>query len=377
MLYHFVAIVDFPGEGMSTVELNPMVETCRFQAGWYRYFGSAFYGFLMERCAVACEQHGPIRELFASIQDYSRRGGYPVQLLAGVHRLVLQGKAAELARFYPSAGGAVDFAPAWTAFEETVRRNLEWLSQFVLQPVQINDVDRSAGLLGGFGLIAQQTGLPLRLLEIGASGGLNLYWDRYGYQWKGASWGDHGSGVQFKDVFRNGSPALPSSIAVMERLGCDSNPVDVAGEEGKLALLAYMFPDEKDRMERTRAAMATALQEPCKIQKAQAADWLDQQLKSPVENAATVIFHSMVWQYMTEREQHRATKLIHTAGARATLKAPLAWLKMESGQNRPFTDGYEVRLQIYPGFREQLIAMFHQAWHVPAVEWMVGNLVSG
>lgn len=358
-------------EGMAVSALDSISETCRFQASWYRYLGSAFYGYLMERCALACAQPSPIRDLFSSIEDDSRRGGYPVQLLAAVHKLVLQGKAPQLARFYPSVGGAVDFSPAWEAFSQTAGDHLEALSKLILEPVQVNDVDRSAGLLGGFAFIARQTGLPLRLLEIGASGGLNLHWDRYHYRWRRGSWGDAASTVRFKDIFRDVSPPMPTGIQVVERLGCDSNPVDIATDDGKLTLLGYIFPDETDRMERTKAAIAIARKAFCKIEKAGAADWLERQLQYPVKDATTVIFHSMVWQYMSESEQLHAARIIQAAGARATVKAPVAWLKIEAGQNRPFSDGYEVRLQIYPGHSEQLIAMFHQAWHVPSAEWML------
>ena len=45
--------------------------------------------------------------------------------------------------------------------------------------------------------LARQTARPLRLLEIGASAGLNLRWDRYCYSAPNASSGDRRSPVRF------------------------------------------------------------------------------------------------------------------------------------------------------------------------------------
>src|SRR5216684_432374 len=102
--------------------------------------------------------------------------------MGAVHWLVLEGKVPELALYYPSAGGSRPLEEAWPAFRATVEQNAAALRQLVLHPVQTNEVARSCGLLGGFLMVARETGLPLRLLELGTSAGLNLRWDRYWYQ---------------------------------------------------------------------------------------------------------------------------------------------------------------------------------------------------
>ena len=64
--------------------------------------------------------------------------------------------------------------------------------------VQTNEVGRAASLFGGFHAVGRRWGLPLRQLEVGASAGLLLRWDRFGYRAApGWRWGgDEGVGVR-------------------------------------------------------------------------------------------------------------------------------------------------------------------------------------
>jgi hypothetical protein len=307
-----------------------------------------------------------------STGDDVRFGSFLVQMLAGVHKLVIQGKAPELGRIYPSAGGVVDLGRVWEPFSQTVSVNLTELSAITTRPVQINDIDRSAGFLGGFAVVAQQTGMPLRLLEIGASGGLNLRGDRYFYEWRGGNrWGDSESAVRFRNIFRERYPAIPHNIEIAERRGCDLRPIDPATSDGELTLLSYVYPDETDRLQDLRAAIAVARELPCAIDEDHSADWLRAQLSTPVPGVVTLVFQSMVSPYLTESEQRLTAELIDAAGAHASRNAPLAWLRMEHCENQSVKDGYEMRLRIYPGFGEHLIARFHHACHVPSVEWLL------
>src|ERR1700683_2961520 len=135
---------------------------------------------------------------------------------------------------------------------------MESLHLLINNPVQTTDVGRSGSLLGSFGLIAEKARLPLRLLEVGTSAGLNLRWDQYRYEWSGGAWGDAVSAVRVENVFLGRDPSIPSHIEIVERAGCDPAPVDISNESGRLTLLSYTWPDQIDRIRRLDAAIKIA-----------------------------------------------------------------------------------------------------------------------
>jgi hypothetical protein len=88
-----------------------------------------------------------------------------------------------------------------------------------------------------------------------------------------------------------------------------------------------------------------------------------------------VVFHSVVWPYLAESERARVTGIIEKAGRAAAPDAPLAWLRLEprmepqiEPQGEPGGYEPEVRLRIYPGYDERVIAT--TAFHAPAVRWL-------
>ena len=103
-------------------------------------------------------------------------------MMAAIHRLVLQDRLPQLAPHYPSVGGDGDAALAWPLFREALTEPGAEIRRLIAGGCQTNEVGRSAALLGGFLEVAHRTRLPLRILEIGASAGLNLRWDRYRYE---------------------------------------------------------------------------------------------------------------------------------------------------------------------------------------------------
>ena len=116
--------------------------------------------------------------------------------------------------------------------------------------------------------------MPLRLREIGASGGLNLRPDLYWYEQDGQGWGSQGSTVRFVDLWRGGAPPFAAGADIADRRGCDRDPIDVCSDDGAQTLLSYVWPEPAERFARARAAIALAQNAPVDIDRADAADWL-------------------------------------------------------------------------------------------------------
>jgi hypothetical protein len=314
--------------------------------------GSPLYATLLNGVASDITEQGLFWRLLADRPPASPGAdeGIPLRLMAGMHRVVLEGKAPELADYYPSAGGAIGDG-AWPAFVHVAETYQEDLRAALDRPVQTNEVRRCCALLGGFLLVAAETGLPLRLLEIGASAGLNLRWPEYYYESGGRSWGDPGSPVRFRSAFATAGPPFDADTPIASRKGCDPAPLDPSKEEDRLALLSLVWPDNLRRLEDLRGALEVARRVPVVVDRARAEDWIEDELRAPLRGTASVFFHSFVMQYLDAAGRARYQRLLEVAGRRATASAPLAWLRMEWGDQEA-----DVLLSSWPGGTTRLVA---------------------
>jgi hypothetical protein len=340
----------------------------RWQAGWCERLGSPLYRDLLEHAAQDVERGGPAWWVMdaAGVPERPERllkGEPALQMMGAVHRLVLEGRAPELARFYPSAGGTPDAPAAARALIAALEQHRDMLPELIQRPIQTNEVGRSAALLVGFLTVARETGLPLRTLEIGASAGLNLRWDRYRYTGPAGEWGDPRSSVQITEAFTGKRPPLGVRASVAERQGCDPHPLDPTSEETRLTLLSYTWPDQDQRFAQLRAALDFASSMPVEVECATAVDWLQHQLAEPRAGVATVVFHSVVLPYLGEQGIAELWHTLETAGNRARPDAPLAWLSLEAGE-----DLAAVRLMTWPGGEARLLA--NASFHGPPVRWI-------
>lgn len=327
---------------------------------------SPLYVGLLERTADDVASGGPAWRLLRERAGEASGDALPLRLLACVHRLVLAGDAPALARWYPSAGGEGTAAQAWPDFRALLEERADTLRALLGEPLQTNEPGRAAGLLAGFLAVARDGGLPLRVLELGASAGLNLNWDRYRYGAPGFAFGPPASPVRLEDVYEGPAPVAPPRVEVAGRRGCDRQPLDAASEHDRLVLRSAVWADQRERLALLDGALAVARRHPPAIDRADAAGWLADRLAEPAPGVATVVVHSIVMQYLPRDGRLRLAALLRAAGRDADARRPLAWLRMEPpGRELPAEDPdrglAELRLTRWPGGTETLLG--HAGYH--------------
>lgn len=334
------------------------------QAETCRKLGSDFTGRVLDLLAERLDESTTVGRKTLNWPGRLRDDALSLRLAGGLHRLVLTGEDAGLAAVYPGRGATPDNETLWRAIASALRTHDDVLTQFVESPPQTNEVARSGILLGGFLTVADQTGLPLRTLEIGASAGLNLHWDAWSYRLGDSHWGDPQSSVQLAPQWRGPLPPL-CAVNVVSRAGCDQAPFDPADPAQALRLRAYIWADQTQRLQRIDAAIARAAASPVRVEKADAATWSGSKLETLTEGAATVLYHSIMWQYLPQATRSAIEATVAKAAGRASDTAPFAWLRME-----PVPEGgaCELRLAIWPGGTDRRLANvdFHGRW----VEWL-------
>ncbi len=329
------------------------------QARWCEELGSPFYATLLDLAAANMEGTGAVAGVLSPFAGEPGTSALALRFMAAMHRLVLDGTLPELAAHYPSTGGDGDAPAAWPPFEHALAAHQDRLREVVAQPCQTNEAGRSAALLGGFLEAAHRTGLRLRILELGASAGLNLRWDRYRYESPRGSWGDPGSPVRFEHAFEV-PPPLNRTATVAERKGCDLNPIDPTSEEGALTLRSYVWPDQLGRLALLDGAIEIATEQPVEVERAGAADFVERELAASTPGVATVVYHSVFEQYLTSAERDRIEAALAGARDRARKTSPVLHLEMEPGH-----DTWEIRLD------GELLGTCRA--HGSAVRWLVSS----
>jgi hypothetical protein len=144
---------------------------------------------------------------------------------------------------------------------------------------------------------------------------------------------------------------LAAQVTVAERRGCDIAPVDISDPDRLRMLESFIWPEQLDRIAQLRSAAALARQERPQLDRESATAWLPRHLDAPRAGTTTVVFHSIMWWYLSRPERHAVSECIRAAGSRATAEAPVAWLRLElRGREHP-----ELRLDLWPGGGETLV----------------------
>lgn len=296
------------------------------QAGFCDAMGSPFTARLLEALARDLEAGGPTADLVADWPGHPRADALSLRLAGALHAAALSGRDPALAAEYPAARPAWDAEAVWRAAHAFLARERAWVESFLRFPPQTNETRRAIALLAGFLHLAARFAAPLDLLEIGASAGLNLHWDRFAYQTASWRWGGP-SDAAIDTEWRGPPPPLDARPRVRSRAACDQNPLDLRRPEERLRLRSYIWADQPDRLARFDAATAIALAHGVAVERADAAAWLEARLPARAPDALTVVYHSVFLQYPPREIRKRIEAALEQAGSSSP--APLAWLRLE------------------------------------------------
>ncbi|HZO72514.1 MAG TPA: DUF2332 domain-containing protein [Ktedonobacteraceae bacterium] len=264
--------------------------------------------------------------VLALITEADRNQQVSNLLFAAVHFLLLSGIQHPLADFYPSLSASPrpneEAYPFFRAFclehADDIRRLVS------TQRVQTNEVGRCSAFLPAFELVSRLgqrkqfltddlsapamnrgattrkrvgrlNSKPLAMIEIGPSAGLNMLWDKFGYDYGSAGYaGDKASPVQLHCQTRGQLlPPLPATMPqVVKRVGIDLLPIDVNDEQATRWLRALIWPEQQGRARLLTQALELARRYPPTLLKGNALNLLPAVLAEMPTDATLCIYHS-------------------------------------------------------------------------------------
>jgi hypothetical protein len=331
-----------------------------------RDMGSPLYGDLLAHAAGDLLAGGPVASVLEGHLDARPASVLALRMLAGAHALALSGQAPELAAWYLSAGGTTDpetgSPHAWSALRRTFAEHRDSIREWLSWPPQTNEVGRAAALIGGLLYLSARATMPFRLVEVGASAGLNLRADRYFVPGDAGTYGDPDSPVVLRHGWQGTAPPA-GLLDVISRVGGDIAPVDAASPEGQLRLTAYVWPDQAVRLARLEGALAVAKQVPAELRAEPATVTLAR--TELADGTWTVLWHSIFRQYLTQQQRAELADGVARLGAAATPRARFAHLYLEQSR----AGGCPVTLTTWPEGRTEVLGTASP--HGIPVRWLL------
>lgn len=280
---------------------------------------------LYERIALAMADEDELLERVVGVVPRDKI--VPVLLFAAVRYLTLGEPDLALARIYDGAG---DGDP-WPAFRDLLMTRFEEIAAIMrARTIQTNEVGRAIVVLPALGEVHRRFGKPLALVELGPSAGLNLYLDRFAYDYHdGSTLGDPASPVRlWCDTKGNLVPPLPPSIPpIARREGIDLDPVDLDDDDACRWLEACVWPQVPLRGERLRAAIPlvrsarAADGRAATIHRGNAVDLLAEVLAAIDADLVPCVLSTWVLAYLSPDERSRVHEILDAAGASRDLAA--------------------------------------------------------
>ncbi len=241
-------------------------------------------------------------ELLALASRKRSRQPAPNMLFAAVQYLLLSGVEHSLAMHYPGVSGEErPHKPAFPMFRAFCLEHREQIARLIAsRSTQTQVVRRCTCLLPVFSLIYRESTAPLALIDIGASGGLNLNFDRYAYHYRrdgseAIHWGQNQASVTLDAELRGPGklPLLAESIPIASRDGIDLNPIDLSNPDQLLWQRALIWPEHRERHRQLIEARAELDESPVRLHRGDATELLPGLLMEITDDMAPVVYSTI------------------------------------------------------------------------------------
>lgn len=286
-----------PGAGHRTFMTRPDADAVvpttgalRWQARRCRASDAPIAAAICEAVADNLDTGGVLAGLFpAQVRAGDQVG---LRTMAVVHLLARTGVAPSVASHLPTCGAATTtpHPQLAAAVVAALAANPDALADGLAHIPQTNEAGRATALR----CVLSRLHLPVRLVELGASAGLNLRAD--------ALEGDPAS---------EAGPLPP----ITQRLGCDLHPIDPTTPQGRDRLHSYIWVDHVDRSRRLDKAIGVAARIPAEVITADVTDLAAR--VTTHTGVATVVWHSLVWRFLPPTTRTNVLDSLSAAGTQA------------------------------------------------------------
>ncbi len=274
----------------------------------------------------------------------------PNLFLAAVNYILMKNPKDGLAEFYPNVGGSFSPSPAmlnaFSIFCEKFEVEIGKLLETRL--VQTNEVQRCALLLPAVNMVSEKSGVEkISLVDVGASGGLNLLMDQVFIQYSdGSSAGPLNSTLRLECESKGLSlPDFKNGIQISSRIGIDLNPVDLLNADQREWNLALIWPDQFERIKRLQKALKLLSSNKILLRKGNANQILDEVVSEIPEDQLVCVMHSFTLNQFSKEEREKIETTLELISQKRNLwRISLEWIgtdfpelsiiHYESGQKR-------------------------------------------
>jgi hypothetical protein len=210
--------------------------------------------------------------------------------------------------------------PVIGSLGDLVRRYGAELTQVIMtRRTQTNEPARCAVLLPVLAGLPQ----PIALIDVGASAGLTLLFDRYSYDYGGYRLAGLDPDAPTLRCQPRGPVPLPPRLPdIAWRAGLDLNPLDVTNHDDVRWLSCLVWPGESDRAQRLAAAIASARRDPPPVHRGDLLTDLPALVARAPEGATLVVYHTSVLYYVAAAQREEFVRTIRGLG--------VVWLSSEA-----------------------------------------------